>query len=275
MAPEGSKYTAGRYGQIHEERSNLPVAPEVAEFDEQLKQDPTNAELWFKRSVALKDFQMACREAIESVAMCLTYDPFHAKGHRFRGHYYINVGKYQEGCADLELSSRLDPADWDTWYHLGVGYFLMQDYGRAARCFERCIELDDGKDVPADLDWYWMCLIKLGDKAKADYALRNITLDSKPIVSVGTFGNVYDDSDYLYRLQMYKGLISPDDLYRKCQEYTGYHFCGMAYGIAFYYEYIGNLEKAMEIYEAIAACSEENWGLFAVHAALVRLGRTR
>lgn len=80
MAPEGSKYTAGRYGQIHEERSNLPVAPEVAEYDAKLKEDPTNAELWFKRSVALKDFQMACREAIESVAMCLTYDPFHAKG---------------------------------------------------------------------------------------------------------------------------------------------------------------------------------------------------
>ena len=120
-----------------------------------------------------------------------------------------------------------------------------------------------------------MCLIKLGQKEKAEYALRNISLESKPIVSIGTFGNVYDDSDYLYRLQMYKGLISPDDLYKKCCEYTGYHFCGMAYGIAFYYEYIGNIEKALKIYEEIAAYSEDNWGLFAVHAALVRLGRTR
>ena len=94
--------------QIQEVCSDIAVSEEVLEIEKKLEADPTNVELWMQKGLALRK-QMLFREAIAAYSMGLSFDPFHALLYRHRGHAYINIRRYQEGAADLELSARINP----------------------------------------------------------------------------------------------------------------------------------------------------------------------
>ena len=110
---------ATKHGQIQSERSDIELAPELIEIQEKIKQDKHNSQLWFDLGQAYKA-QNLCREAVEALSMCLSFDPFNAQAYRYKGHYNINIGRFEEAASDLMLASRLDPSDWSIWYHLGL-----------------------------------------------------------------------------------------------------------------------------------------------------------
>lgn len=253
---------ATRYGEIHEERANVELIPEILEIDRHLAENPAQPQLWMERGKILRKKQKLCREAIESHSMGLTYDPFNALLYRYRGHVCINVGRYIEGAADFELSVRIDPSNWDSWYHLGLAYYLLEDYQRARTAYERCIAITtDDDSLSAVTDWYWLTLMHLGEKELAQAAVEKVSPDA----------SIVDNSGYFKRVMVYRGTLTPEEVIEDARGLDDHMFATQTYGISYYYELQGRMEEARALLEEIVGRSETTWSGFAEHAARNRL----
>ena len=189
--------TATKETEIQFNRSKLPVSDEVRAIDRELEADPSNCELWMRRGIALSK-QMLFKEAVESYSKGLSFNPFHALTYRHRGHRYLSIRCFEEAAADFALSARLDDTNWDTWYHLGLSYYLLGDYKRAAGAYRTCLEKSDTSDkVVAVVDWYWMTAKRLGDERLAEALLKRVDENTDP----------GENLSYKRRILMYKGLI--------------------------------------------------------------------
>lgn len=252
---------ASRETQIHTTRSDLSFSLEVKKIEDKIKEDPENPDLWMAKGLELSK-QMLFREAIEAYSIGLSYNPFHALLYRHRGHRYISVMRFHEAALDLEISSRLDKKNWDTWYHLGLAYYLLKDFERAEEAYKRCLDLTDSEDLMvAIVDWYWMTLMRLGKKQEADNLLGLVSEDTDPGENIS----------YKKRVLMYKGLSKPENLI----EYEGADFPDLelatqGYGVANYYYLMGKKEKAIELYKKIIE-HDKVWSAFGYLAALVDL----
>jgi tetratricopeptide (TPR) repeat protein len=256
------KYQASKFGQVHEERSDIPLIPEIQEIDKQLAENPAQPELWMERGKILRKKQKLCREAIESHSMGLTYDPFNSLLYRYRGHVCVNVERYKEAAADFELSVRIDPLNWDSWYHLGLAYYLLSDYTRARGAYERCIEITaDDDSLVAVLDWYWLTLMHLGEKELAAKAVEKIVPGM----------NIVDNRAYYNRVLAYNNQRAPEDVVAEARTLEDHMFATQTYGIAYMYELAGEMDKCKSLLEEIVGRGDDFWSGFAEHAARKRL----
>ena len=219
---------------------------------------PDSIELWMALGGALAG-SWNYQEAIDAYSEGLFRDPSRALLYRHRGHRFISTRRFEAAAADLELSSRLDPSNWDTWYHLGLAYYLMGDFARAERAYLRCYELtgDDGALVAVS-DWLWMTLMRLGKKREADGILEAI----RPEMEVG------ENTSYHRRLLMYKGVLSPTDLL-DLEGAGDLELATLGYGVGNYYLVTGRVEKAYEIFERVVEGSY--WPAFGFIAAEAEL----
>lgn len=250
---------ADKKTQIQLNRSDLPFSPEVREIEEKIKDDSKSVELWMQKGLALSK-QMLFREAIEAYSMALSINPFHALTLRHRGHRFISIRMFHEAAADLELSSRLDPTNWDTWYHLGLAYYLIRDFERAEAAYRRCLEMTHSDElIVAIVDWYWMTLMRLGKKEEADELLKLVTEDT----------DAGENISYKRRVLMYKGLIKPEELIDfEGAEFPDLEMATQGYGLANYYYLTGELEKSNKILEEILE-RDTFWSAFGYQAAVV------
>lgn len=242
--------------------STFPVSEEVQELDKQLEATPANADLWMKKGLALaKSWQF--RESIDAYSMALSYNPFHALVYRHRGHRYISIRMYKQAAADLELATRIDATNWDSWYHLGLAYYLLNDFERAEKAYKRCWELTNTDDLlVAIADWYWMTLRRLGKKEEAEKLLEPISEDTDP----------GENTSYLRRLLLYKGLLGPDELLNtEGAEFPELELATQGYGLGNYYFVNGETEKANTIFKRIVEEATSQWGAFGYLAAEVEL----
>jgi len=122
--------------------TNMPKTPNLKKIEEEIKENPNNPNLRIDKGLELSK-SMLFKEAIDAYSEAIYLDPFHALAYRHRGHRFISIRMYKEAAADFELSSRLDPSNWDTWYHLGLAYYLMGDYERAERVYKICYDMTD------------------------------------------------------------------------------------------------------------------------------------
>lgn len=133
--------------------------PLVLEARAAAEADPTAPEKWIKYGRALRRQSMH-REAIAAYCMGISYNPFYPLLYRHRAHAYINIGEFAVSAATFEIALRLDPTNWDCWYHQGVAYYLSRQYERALASFRETLkrsELFD--DIVATKDWLWIrCL---------------------------------------------------------------------------------------------------------------------
>lgn len=254
-----TKDRADKETQILLKRSDLPLSAEVLEMEEKIKENPKSVELWMQKGLALSK-QMLFREAIEAYSMALSINPFHALTLRHRGHRFISVRMFHEAAADLELSSRLDPTNWDTWYHLGLAYYLIRDFERAEAAYKKCLEMTHSDElIVAIVDWYWMTLMRLGKQEEADELLYLVTEDTDP----------GENLSYKRRVLMYKGLIKPDELIDfEGAEFPDLEMATQGYGLANYYYLKGELEKSNKILEEILQ-KDAFWSAFGYQAAVV------
>ncbi len=258
------EYEATAFGQIQFERSNLELVEEVKEIDRKLTDNPAQPRLWMERGLALHGKQKLNREAAEAYSMGLTYNPFDSLLYRHRGHTCLNIGRYIEGAADLEMSVRIDPTNWDSWYHLGLAYYLLEDYVRSKKAFQRCLEYTYTEDkYVAVVGWYWIALKHLGKDEAAAASVACVTNDS----------DVGDNKCYWYRTMVYNGSLAPETAIDMVRMQDDHMFGASIYGIACYYEFSGEMEKSRTLLEEIVSRREDTWCGFAKHAARLHLNR--
>lgn len=257
MAMDLTEIRARWEDQVPPRGESLPKTQEILALDEALAQAPHDAELYLKKGLALAK-SMSFREAVEAYSQGLVRSPFHALLYRHRGHRLISIRRYAEGAADLALSARIDPANWDTWYHLGLAHYLMREYDRAAAAYRRCLEITDTDDKRvAVVDWMWMTLRRQG---KGDDARR--LLD--PITETMDPG---ENLSYLRRLLLYKGLLDPEALFDfdGAQE-PDLELATQGYGLGNWHFVNGRPNEARAIFERIVA-SGKFWSAFGFLAA--------
>ena len=213
-----------------------PGMKDAGELDAALLQNPGDPENWLKKGHSLAR-EMKFREAIAAYSLGLCQDPFHALLLRFRGHRYLSVRFFQQGAADLELSSRLNAENWDTWYHLGLAYYLLGDYARAEAAYEACLPLtpatNDPTLWPAITAWLWRTKIKLG---KAEEA-KGLLLEVDPAFDAG------ENQFYQNCVCVYAGYAKPEILKAASD---GISAATQGYGLCVYYESINDEKMAQE-----------------------------
>ena len=153
---------AKKYGQIQEERSNIPLSAEVVKYKNALKKEATNSQLWFDLGLAYAE-QNLLREAEEAMSEAVSYAPFFAAAFVKKGAYQIGLGRYDEGAGDLSVATHLNPEDAEAWLLLGVALYLGREYQRAWRALEFAVR--KGGDE-ARL-WYALALLKAGKVEKS------------------------------------------------------------------------------------------------------------
>lgn len=250
---------ASRSSEVLLKEDLTPMDPLALEAKAAAEADPTDPEKWIKYGRVLRRQSMH-REAIAAYCMGITYNPFYPLLYRHRAHAYINIGEFAVSAATFEIALRLDPSNWDCWYHQGVAYYLSRQYDRALASFQETLkrsELFD--DIVATKDWLWMTLTRLGRHEEA----AEIVKDIKPGHEVQ-----YADCGYYNRVLVYNGTMTPEEALKVTEENPdGHYYATAAYGIARYYLSKGETEKAWAILKKIA--DADSWGGFAEHAARV------
>ena len=236
--------------------------------------DPNNEDniIWLGRRTA---YLWGYHEAIEIYTQGLSKFPDSYKLLRHRGHRYISVREFDKAIADLERAAELtrDVMDhveldgapnkyniptssnhFNIWYHLGLAYYLKGDFDNALRCFTENNKYVYNYDaLVANSDWLYMIYRRMGREGRAMRVVERITADL----------NILENDAYFKRLLMYKGEISPDellDLDGDSDLTNELNLVTQGYGVANWYLYNGETEKANEIFNMIVQNSY--WAAF-------------
>ena len=130
---------ASRSSEVLLKEDLTPMDPLALEAKAAAEADPTDPEKWIKYGRVLRRQSMH-REAIAAYCMGITYNPFYPLLYRHRAHAYINIGEFAVSAATFEIALRLDPSNWDCWYHQGVAYYLSRQYDRALASFQETLK---------------------------------------------------------------------------------------------------------------------------------------
>ncbi len=251
---------AKRETQVYFDKSNLKPSEEVLEISKRISDDYTNTDLWMDKGIALSK-QMLFREAIDAFSKGLSFNPFHSLSYRYRGHRFISTYEFKQAIADLVLATRLDDMNWDSWYHLGLAYYLDGDFYKAYKAYKRCLEITDyaSDHLVAVIDWMYLTLMRLERKDEAKELIEKINQDTQ---SGENF--VYRD-----RILMYKGEKDPDEVLDiEDQNLSDLELATLGYGVAMHHYFEGKREKTFKIFEKLLE-NDSYWSAFGYIAAFV------
>jgi len=251
--------------------SNLRIAKE------NLLKDPVEDNyIWYGRRLA---YLMRYNDAIEIYTLGLKNYPDSHRLLRHRGHRYITLRRIPQAISDLTRASELiqgtktqiepDGAPnklniplsndhFNIWYHLGLAYYLRQDFEDAAKAYEQCMKVSNNNDlIVATSHWYYMALRRLGRAEEAEALLDPIIEDMEIVENVS----------YYKLLLFYKGVYEPNDLIRVDSLVKGKDMTliTQGYGVGNWYFYNGRLgETSYTFYNVI---QRKNWAAFGFIAA--------
>lgn len=222
----------------------------LKEMDERLKVEPENGNLWMEKGNILNQAERF-DEAIDAYSVAVTYMPFYSRLRLSRGRRYISAARYCEAFAELSFATRLDPADCENWYYLGVAYCLNGRYEQSLATFKRCLEValcNDTDEIPPVVDWLYTVNMKLNRGEDAEDVLKYVNEDTR-----------YKPNEFSYkkRVLLYKGLIKPEELINEEQlnnsDRPKLYFISEAYALANYYYRKGDVEKSDDLLRRIRA----------------------
>jgi len=216
------------------------------------------------------------KAAVDTYSDGLSQYPDSYKLLRHRGHRYISIRQLDPALVDLQRAEELirnqpDVPEYDAagnvtgtyqhwiWYHIGLYYFFNQAYIQAAPAFEKCLEASrNNKNIVGASDWLYNIYMRLDEKEKAQQLLDAITPDM----------DTDREHPYFRRVMLYKGVITPEELVDVNQDpaKTSVGDVTKMYGLANWYAYQGEKEKAMDLYKKIVQ-SKSGWPGFAYAAA--------
>jgi tetratricopeptide (TPR) repeat protein len=230
-----------------------------------LESQPESAGLWLQKGLCLAGASLF-REAGECFARAIALEPFNGMLYRHWAHRMLSQWRFEDACAGFVIASRLIPENWDVWYHLGLSHFLLGQYAKAAKAYQRCLELSVREDeLIAVCDWYYMTELRLGDRDAAEKILEYIHEDFDP----------GPNTAYFRRLLMYKGILSPEEvLPEDPASLDALQLITMGFGLSNYYYYNGEVAKSNEILDMIIKAGDENDYYFAFGYLAAKVDKT-
>ncbi|NPE09976.1 MAG: hypothetical protein GNW80_16980 [Asgard group archaeon] len=203
--------------------------------------------------------------------------------YRHRGHRFITLRLFKQAISDFEKATQLvyrksDEIEPDgfpnpsgipisslhsnIFYHLGLAYYLDGDYAKANLAYRHCLEISDNDDkIVSTAHWIYMTLRLLNIKSEADMHLQDI----------GDELDIIENHHYYDCILMYKGKITSEQLLEKARKQGSLGLSTIGYGVANWYYYNKQKDKAKQILEEILKL--ENWASFGYIAAEVDFKR--
>ncbi len=239
-----------------------------------LEADPGNVEMhiWHGRRMA---YTGDYRKAINIYTNAIEQFPDDARLYRHRGHRFISIRMLDAAIDDLTRASNLIEGTEDriepdgmpnarnipvsslhtnTWYHLGLAYYLKNDMENALAAYRKCREASMKPDnVVSASHWLYMILKRLGRDSEAAEILTPINAEM----------DIIENMAYHELLLFYKGELEADDLLKKVEE--GSAGSATLYGVGNWYYYNDDVDQAKQIYEGILTGS--GWAAFGYIAA--------
>ena len=250
------------------------VLDNIAQAKKNYGANPNDADniIWYARRTAYTgDF----RGAIEIFSEGIEKFPNDDRMYRHRGHRYISIRQFDRAIADLEQAAMLiegkenetepdgAPNEQDIpisrrhgniWYHLGLAYYLKQDWENAFRAYQNGFNAGRNDDNRVSTThWLYMIKRRMGDEEGAVKVLDVITLDM----------NVIENFSYYRLCLFYKGEMTVEELIGDNEDTPS--GASAAYGLANWYYYTGEDKKAMEHLNALVASN--SWAPFGFIAA--------
>lgn len=228
--------------------------------------------IWYGRRTA---YAGDYRGAIEIFSIGIKEFPQDARMYRHRGHRYISIRAFDRAIEDLEnaatliegteneiepdglpnaLNIPISSLHGNTWYHLGLAYYLKHDWKNAHRAYLAGFNAGRNDDNRVSTThWLYMILRRMGENKAADDVLEVITADMQ----------VIENTVYHNLCLFYKGEITLDEMLGDdADSPTG---AAAAYGIANWYYYNGDEAEAQSRLAALLAT--ESWSAFGYIAA--------
>lgn len=242
--------------------------------------DPENADaiIWLGRRLA---YLGRYREAIAVFTDGIRKHPDDPRMYRHRGHRYITTRHFPEAVRDLEAAVLLIRGKPDEvepegqpnarnvslgtlhssiYYHLGLAYYLQNDFDHALRAYRRCLELAKNPDrLVSSSYWTYMTLRRMGRPQEAEKILEPIS----------TSLDVVQDVAYHKLLLMFGGEIAPEELVRQDPATTD--GATILYGVGNWYFFNGQPDRARPLWKKVIEGSQ--WSAFGHIAAEAELAR--
>jgi tetratricopeptide (TPR) repeat protein len=246
------------------------LATAKADYDS----DPGNADhiIWYGRRAA---YTGDYRGAIEIFSEGIEKFPDDARMYRHRGHRYISIREFNRAIADLERASTLiegvrneiepdglpnalnipvSSLHGNIWYHLGLAYYLKQDWDNAYRAYKAGFDAGRNDDNRVSTThWLYMILQRKGDPDAAAKVLDVITADM----------NVIENMSYHNLCLFYKGEITLAELVGDNEDSPA--GAAIMYGAANWHFYTGDTAKADAMLRELI--SSDGWSAFGFVAA--------
>ena len=236
--------------------------------------DPMAAEniIWYgRRSAYLGNY----RKAIEIFTEGIEKHPQDPRMYRHRGHRYISIREFDRAIVDFEAAASLIE-DWENriepdglpnsqniplttthgniWYHLGLAYYLKQDWENALRGFQNGYNLGGNDDnLVSTAHWIYMIYRRMGNPEEAAAALENISKDM----------TIIENRSYHELCLLYKDEIRIIDMLAADGDNPAN--AAVAYGLANWFYYNGNRAESDEMLARILAGT--SWSSFGFIAA--------
>jgi tetratricopeptide (TPR) repeat protein len=272
--PAGAQAVSLEGEPLYPPSPSQPLLDNLAAARADYELDPEDADniIWLGRRLA---YTGDYRGAIEVFSEGIALHPDDARMYRHRGHRYITIREFDRAIADLEKAAELiDGTDneiepdgapnalgipvsslhGNIWYHLGLAYYLKQDWGNALRAYTNgynAARNDDNR--VSTTHWRYMILRRMGRAEEAEAVLSGISEDM----------NVIENMSYHALDLFYKGQISMQQLIGEGEDSPA--GAAVMYGAANWYHYNGDVEKAREMLEALTSTS--SWAGFGYIAA--------
>jgi len=265
--------------------SGKPLYAKPADSIALRKADSTIAIVKAKKELTEEDYIEIGRQlvgtnrfkaTVENYTEGLTKYPNSFKLLRHRGHRYLNLRQLDKAIADLSRAEELirsQPETWEydaagkpsatylhqIWYHIGLYHYLNKEYKEAASAYEKSLAATkEGKNIAGASDWLYNAYQRSGQKEKIPGVLKPFTPEF-----------VIEDKEYPYyrRLLLFNGAIKPEELVDETKAIDEMSLTEMTklYGLANWYAYHGNQQKANGLYKKVLQSKE--WAGFAYACA--------
>jgi tetratricopeptide (TPR) repeat protein len=255
----------------------------LAKAKAEYARDTTNVDaiIWLGRRHA---YLGQYKEAVDVYNRGIRLHPRDARLYRHRGHRYITLRQFDNAIRDLQMAADLvhgkpDEIEPDgapnkyniptstlqsnIWYHLALAHYLQHDFEAALAAWLDAMKLARNDDTKvAVADWLYMTYRRLGRDSEAAKVLEPIKADMR----------ILENDAYHKRLLMYKGEIEPEEL-MSVETDDAVQLATYGYGVANWYLYNGQREKAFELFRKIVG--GRNPAAFGYIAAEVELARAQ
>jgi len=261
---------------VSEPGEGVLQALETAKMDYDADSNNADNIIWYGRRTAYTgDYRGAIRIFSEGVEKF----PDDARMYRHRGHRYISIREFERAIEDLERAASLiagtenetepdgapnalnipvSSLHGNVWYHLGLAYYLVQDWDNAYRAYKNGFDAGRNDDNRVSTThWLYSILSRAGDTEGAERVLDAISADM----------NVIENMSYHNLCLFYKGEISLAELMSNDDGSPA--GAAVAYGAANWHFYSGDPEQSdVMLNELLTSPAWASFGFIAAEADL-------